>query len=132
MRADDISLILICGASAMSDRRDVVPQATTKAGGHIDQLGLAVDPGNLTMVARIDDTMVIGMPGCARSSRLNGLDWILHLYLAGLPIDRIALASMAAGGLLMEIASRPLPRELAPERVSVSRKSTKYLVYTNK
>ena len=126
MRADGIALILICGASAMSDRRDVVPQATTKAGGHIDQLGLAVDPGNLTMVASIDDTMVIGMPGCARSSRLNGLDWILHLYLAGLPIDRIALASMAAGGLLMEIASRPLPRELAPETVSVSRKSTKY------
>ena len=126
MKVDGISLILICGASAMSDRRDVVPQATTKAGGHIEQLGLAVDPGNLTMVARIDDTMIIGMPGCARSSRLNGLDWVLHLYLAGLPIDRNALASMAAGGLLMEIASRPLPRELAPETEYVRRKSKKY------
>ena len=110
-----IPLILICGASAISDRRDIVPAAVTLAGGYIEQLGLAVDPGNLTMVAAIDDTMVIGMPGCARSPRLNGLDWILHLYLAGLDIDRRALAAMAAGGLLMEIASRPLPRALAPE-----------------
>ena len=111
-----IPLILICGASAISDRRDIVPAAVTLAGGHIEQLGLAVDPGNLTMVAAIDDTMVIGMPGCARSPRLNGLDWILHLYLAGLDIDRRALASMAAGGLLMEIASRPLPRKMVERR----------------
>lgn len=117
MRETGIALILICGASAISDRRDIVPAAVTLAGGRIEQLGLAVDPGNLTMVAGIDDTMVIGMPGCARSPRLNGLDWILHLYLAGLDIDRLALASMATGGLLMEIASRPLPRALAPDFV---------------
>ena len=53
---------------------------------------------------------VIGMPGCARSPKLNGLDWVLQLVLADIPLQRGELAEMAAGGLLMEIASRPMPR----------------------
>ena len=55
---------------------------------------------------------IIGMPGCARSPKLNGLDWVLQLLLAEINIDKEELAEMGAGGLLMEIASRPLPRSL--------------------
>jgi molybdenum cofactor cytidylyltransferase len=44
------------------------------------------------------------MPGCARSPKLNGLDWVLQLVLADIPLQRGELAEMAAGGLLMEIA----------------------------
>jgi molybdenum cofactor cytidylyltransferase len=44
---------------------------------------------------------------------LNGLDWVLQLVLADIPLQRGELAEMAAGGLLMEIASRPMPRALA-------------------
>jgi len=109
-------ILLICGGSAISDRRDVVPTAIVAAGGRVDHFGLPVDPGNLLMTAQIDKLPVIGMPGCARSTRLNGFDWVLHLLLAGLPIDDAEIADMAAGGLLMEIASRPLPRRLVEQK----------------
>jgi len=112
--------ILICGASAISDRRDVVPMAVMSAGGSIDRLGLPADPGNLLMSARLDGMPVIGMPGCARSPRLNGFDWVLQLILAGMPLDDDEIADMAIGGLLMEIASRPLPRRMVERRQSDS------------
>lgn len=111
-------LILLCGCSAVVDRRDILPTAIIQAGGEIDQLGLAVDPGNMLLAARIGTTPVIGMPGCARSPKLNGFDWVLHLLLAGIPLSGDELADMAAGGLLTEIASRPLPRDLAVKPLS--------------
>ena len=112
-------LVLICGGTAIMDREDEVPQSVLLVGGKIDQLGLAVDPGNLLMLGRFGDDLgggyVIGMPGCARSPKLNGLDWVLQLVLANIRLDRRELADMAAGGLLMEIASRPMPRALVTE-----------------
>ena len=65
--------MLIAGGSAIADRRDEVPVGVVAAGGSIDHFGLPVDPGNLLMLAHIDE-MVIGMPGCARSIRMNGFD----------------------------------------------------------
>ena len=82
-------------------------------GGEIIQYGLAVDPGNLLLVGKIGKTTIIGMPGCARSPKLNGFDWVLQLLMADIPVVKEELADMGAGGLLMEIASRPLPRALA-------------------
>ena len=103
-------IVLMCGGSAIVDRKDVIPSAICQLGGQIDQLGLAVDPGNMLMTASIGGVPVIGMPGCARSPKLNGFDWVLQLLLAGIPLGRETLADLAAGGLLSEIASRPLPR----------------------
>ena len=71
------------------------------------RLGLPADPGNLLMTAGIGDMPVIGMPGCARSARLNGFDWVLQLVLAGIEIDEDEIADMAIGGLLMEMPRGP-------------------------
>jgi molybdenum cofactor cytidylyltransferase len=43
---------------------------------------------------------VIVLPGCARSQRLNGLDWILRRLLAKLPLDAGGIAAMGVGGLI--------------------------------
>ena len=59
---------------------------------------------------------MIGMPGCARSPKLNGFDWVLQLLLAGIPLGRETLADLAAGGLLGEIASRPMSRIQAEQQ----------------
>ena len=106
-------ILLISGASAITDRSDYIPKAILSEGGEIIQYGLAVDPGNLLLIGKVGNTTVIGMPGCARSPKLNGFDWVLQLLMADIPINREELADMGAGGLLMEIASRPLPRALA-------------------
>jgi len=106
-------VLLISGASAITDRSDYIPKAILSVGGEIIQFGLAVDPGNLLLIGQKGSTTIIGMPGCARSPKLNGFDWVLQLLMANIPINKEELADMGAGGLLMEIASRPLPRALA-------------------
>jgi len=108
-------LLLIAGASAILDRRDVIPAAITACNGDIDQFGMPVDPGNLLLAAHIGAVPVLGLPGCARSPKENGFDWVLRLLLAGQKTDAAAIRRMGAGGLLEEIASRPLPRGLASE-----------------
>ena len=110
---NDPEILLISGASAITDRSDYIPKAILSEGGELIQYGLAVDPGNLLLIGKVGKTTVIGMPGCARSPKLNGFDWVLQLLMADIPINREELADMGAGGLLMEIASRPLPRALA-------------------
>lgn len=113
---------LLCGASAIADRLDVLPKALSMVGGEVIHFGLPVDPGNLSMVGKWDGMIVLGMPGCARSPKLNGLDWLLQKSLAGIELAKSELSSMAVGGLLADIASRPLPRKLVNKKVSMEKK----------
>ncbi len=99
--------ILIFGASAITDRRDEVPAGIVAAGGEIEHFGMPVDPGNLLLLADKGGTAVIGLPGCARSPKLNGFDWVLQRLLADRPVGRDEITAMGAGGLLKEIPSRP-------------------------
>jgi len=118
MSESDAEIIIVFGASAVSDRRDVIPAAITQIGGQIEHFGMPVDPGNLLLIGSIGGKPVIGAPGCARSPKENGFDWILHRMLAGLPVTRADIMGMGVGGLLMEIVSRPQPRtgeKSAPE-----------------
>jgi molybdenum cofactor cytidylyltransferase len=106
----DADLVVVFGASAVADRRDVVPAAIEAAGGRVDHLGMPVDPGNLLLVGSLGGVPVIGAPGCARSPKENGFDWILHRLLADLPVTRADIMGLGVGGLLMEIVSRGQPR----------------------
>ncbi len=115
----DIALIL--GGSATSDRRDVAPAAVEVAGGRIDRFGMPVDPGNLLFIGDLNGKPVIGLPGCARSPKLNGADWVLERVVSGLSVSSSDIAAMGVGGLLKEIPSRPQPREAAiPARPRIS------------
>jgi len=105
-----IDLLLIHGASAILDRRDVIPAAIVAAGGRIDHFGMPVDPGNLLLLGHLGERAVLGLPGCARSPKVNGFDWVLERLVAGLPVGPAEIMRMGSGGLLAEIPSRPLPR----------------------
>ena len=72
---------------------------------------MPVDPGNLLMVGELEGKPVVGAPGCARSPAENGCDWVLQRLLAQLPVDDNYISGLGVGGLLMEITSRPQPRE---------------------
>ncbi|RST86320.1 4-diphosphocytidyl-2C-methyl-D-erythritol kinase [Aquibium carbonis] len=104
-------LVLVFGASAVSDFDDVIPAAIRKAGGVVERFGMPVDPGNLLVLGSVGDVAVIGAPGCARSPKENGFDWILDRLVAGVPVSSAMIAGMGVGGLLMEIPTRPQPRE---------------------
>jgi molybdenum cofactor cytidylyltransferase len=110
-------LVIVFGASAIADRRDVIPAALESIGGEIEHFGMPVDPGNLMLIGEARGHPVLGAPGCARSPKENGFDWVLMRLLAGLPVSRADITGMGVGGLLMEIVTRPQPREEAqPEK----------------
>ncbi|HEX3939167.1 MAG TPA: molybdopterin-binding/glycosyltransferase family 2 protein [Xanthobacteraceae bacterium] len=104
-------LVIVFGASAIADRRDVIPAALEQIGGRIEHFGMPVDPGNLLMIGAAGARPVIGAPGCARSPKENGFDWVLMRMLAGLAVPREDITGLGVGGLLMEIVTRPQPRE---------------------
>lgn len=114
--ARDNDMVVIFGASALADFADVIPAAIEKAGGKVIRAGMPVDPGNLLVLGTLDGKRVIGAPGCARSPKENGFDWVLDRLIAGLDVTAGDIAGMGVGGLLMEIPSRPQPREPLPSR----------------
>jgi molybdenum cofactor cytidylyltransferase len=79
---------------------------------------MPVDPGNLMLMGSLGDRPAVGLPGCARSPKVNGFDWVLQRLVAGLPVAPQDVMRMGGGGLLKEIASRPLPRAEAVEQSS--------------
>jgi molybdenum cofactor cytidylyltransferase len=107
MEAD---LILISGASAVTDRQDVAPAAIVEAGGQIVHFGMPVDPGNLICFSKIGSRHAIVLPGCARSPKQNGIDWVLDMIFAGEDVGPGEIAKLGVGGLLTEIETRPAPR----------------------
>ncbi|MCW8085121.1 molybdopterin-binding/glycosyltransferase family 2 protein [Sabulicella glaciei] len=111
-------MLLIAGASAVVDRRDVGPAAIVAAGGQIEHFGMPVDPGNLLCVGSVGEAPAMVLPGCARSPKLNGFDWVLQRFFAGLPVSARDVMGMGVGGLLKEIEARPLPRAKAPAQPS--------------
>jgi molybdenum cofactor cytidylyltransferase len=104
-------LVVVFGASAIADRRDVIPAAVEAIGGRVEHFGMPVDPGNLLLLAQARGRPLLGAPGCARSPKENGFDWVLMRLLAGLEVPREAITGLGVGGLLMEIVTRPQPRE---------------------
>ncbi|MEN3974535.1 molybdopterin-binding/glycosyltransferase family 2 protein [Emcibacter sp. SYSU 3D8] len=106
-------IVLVAGASATTDRRDVVPAGIVAAGGAVDHFGMPVDPGNLLLLGHVGAVPVVGMPGCARSPKVNGFDFVLQRLAAGLTVTPRDIMRMGAGGLLKEIGVRPLPRAQA-------------------
>ena len=106
-------ILLVAGASAVVDRRDVGPAGIVGAGGQILHFGMPVDPGNLICLGRIGERSALVLPGCARSPKLNGIDWVLARLFAGLPLGGPELTRMGVGGLLKDVSPRPLPRAKA-------------------
>jgi molybdenum cofactor cytidylyltransferase len=93
----------------------VLPAGIVAAGGEVLHFGMPVDPGNLLLLARLGGRPVLGLPGCCRSPKLNGFDWVLERLAAGIEVKGSDIMRMGVGGLLTEIPSRPQPRERAGE-----------------
>ncbi|KKJ77280.1 hypothetical protein WH95_09655 [Kiloniella litopenaei] len=129
LRANNHELILIFGASAIVDRQDALPKGLELSGGEIEHFGMPVDPGNLLLLGKHSGSDIIGLPGCARSPKLNGFDWILQRIIAGLPVTKDTIVQMGCGGLLSEIPTRPQPREkMPPETLHITPRITAILL----
>lgn len=107
-----VRMILLAGETAIMDEEDIIPRAIEQAGGHVESVGAPVDPGNLLMVAYIDGVPVVGAPGCARSRKINIVDWVLPRLLAGDRLTRRDIVRLGHGGLLENVAERGMPRDV--------------------
>ena len=113
LQTQGADIYLIAGASAVVDREDVCPAAIVRAGGEILHFGMPVDPGNQICLGQIEDKPTLVLPGCARSPKLNGIDFVLTRLFAGLKVTAADVMRMGVGGLLKEMDNRPMPREKA-------------------
>ena len=72
--------------------------------GKIIRIGMPVEPGNLILLAEVEiskkQISIIGMPGCARSKKENGVDWILWRILCDIKISTDDINHLGNGGLL--------------------------------
>jgi hypothetical protein len=107
-----VGMVLLAGETAIMDSHDIVPRAVARAGGHVESVGAPVDPGNLLMLAYLNDVPVVGAPGCARSRKTNIVDWILPRLLVGDQLTRRDIVELGHGGLLQDVHERGMPRDL--------------------
>ena len=103
----NLDLILVLGATAIQDRGDVIPTAIVNSGGKIEHFGMPVDPGNLLLLAKSGRTRILGLPGCVRSPKRNGFDFVFERLAAGLDVDAEEIMQMGVGGILTEPSRRP-------------------------
>ena len=98
-------LILIFGIHAINDVRDLIPRIIKNNNGRIIRFGMPVEPGNLILLGSIKknnkNILIIGMPGCAKSPKENGVDWVLWRILSGLEINKKVINKMSVGGLIL-------------------------------
>lgn len=109
--AEGAEIIILAGETAIMDRYDIAPRAVERSGGEVTCYGAPVDPGNLLMLAYLDEVPILGAPGCVRSQKTNVIDWVLPPLLAGVRLSRSDIIQMGHGGLLEDIPKRPMPRE---------------------
>ncbi len=105
-------LIVLAGETAIMDRHDIVPRAIERAGGRVEALGAPVDPGTLLMIAYLGQVPILGAPGCARSRKVNIVDWVLPRLLVGDHLTRTEINALGHGGLLEDAPERPMPRSV--------------------
>ena len=96
--------IMVCGAGITVDIGDVIPTAIKECGGEIVQFGMPVEPSNMLLLAKLGKTNIINLPGCSRSPKLNGLDWVLQRILAGIEVKPEHIMAMGVGGLIKDVA----------------------------
>ncbi|MFO0759403.1 MAG: NTP transferase domain-containing protein [Byssovorax sp.] len=108
--AEGLAPILVLGASAIVDRRDVI--RGDRAGRGRDRPPRDARRSRQRRTARPRRrTAILGVPGCARSLRRGGFDMVLERLAAGIFPSRADLMTLGTGGLLTDIPARMHPRE---------------------
>ena len=95
-----VDVIVVAGETSIVDVNDITPQGVRAAGGEIQVYGAPVDPGNLLMLAYVDNVPVLGAPGCVRSRSANVIDLVLPRLLAGEHLTKEDIVELGHGGLL--------------------------------
>jgi len=86
--------LVVTTAGLSVDPDDVTRQALIDAGTENMLYGAPILPGAMTLLARIGDAQVIGVPACALYFKTTSLDLFLPRMLAGLHISKMSIWKM--------------------------------------
>ena len=90
-------LIFTGGMSVDPD--DLTPTAIRQLGANIISHGVPAQPGNMTLVAYLNDIAILGVPGAAISLPTTMLDVFLPQIFAGIKFTKQDLINLGDGGL---------------------------------
>ncbi|OIP98249.1 MAG: trehalose-binding protein [Syntrophobacteraceae bacterium CG2_30_61_12] len=114
---DGIRLLLAAGAELIIttaglsvDPDDVTRPGLLDAGATDVLYGAPILPGAMTLLARIGNVPLIGVPACALFFKTTSLDLLLPRLLAGVPVTRGDLARLGHGALCLECRSCTFPK----------------------
>ncbi len=102
--------LLVTTAGLSVDPDDLTAKGLADAGAADVLHGAPILPGNMTLLARIGEARVMGVPACALFHGRTSFDLLLPRVLAGVPITRQDLARMGEGSLCLECAACTFPR----------------------
>lgn len=94
----EVDLILITGGMSV-DPDDRTPGAIKQAGARIVSHGTPMLPGSMLMMAYIEHTPIMGLPGCVMYDRFTSFDVLLPRICAGVTIERNHITELGYGGL---------------------------------
>ena len=90
-------LIFTGGMSVDPD--DLTPGAIRELGAEIIRYGVPAQPGNMTLVAYLEETPILGVPGAAIHLPTTIFDVLLPQIYTGLKLTEDDLSRLADGGL---------------------------------
>ncbi|HHT17188.1 MAG TPA: molybdopterin-binding protein [Papillibacter sp.] len=102
-------LILLTGGMSV-DPDDLTPTAMRESGAVMITQGVPMQPGNMLTIAKLEETVLIGVPGASMHSRVTSLDVFLPRIFAGLDITKEDFSSYGEGGLCLFCAECTYPR----------------------
>lgn len=107
-RAQGAELIMLTGGMSV-DPDDLTPTAIRRTGADIITQGVPIQPGNMLMMARLGDVMLLGVPGASMYFPTTSLDIFLPRIFAGVAITKEEIAGYGEGGFCMGCAECHYP-----------------------
>jgi molybdopterin biosynthesis enzyme len=92
--------IVLAAGGASTDPRDAFVTAIEALGGHVVRRGVPAHPGSMLWLAKVDRTVVVGLPSCGAYSMATAADLLLPRLVAGEPATARTVAKLAHGGVL--------------------------------
>lgn len=95
---DGADFLIFTGGMSV-DPDDLTPTAIKKLGAEIISYGVPAQPGNMTLIAYLDDIPIVGVPGAAISMPTTMFDVFLPQLFTGVHFTKEDLIRLGDGGL---------------------------------
>lgn len=102
--------LVITTAGLSVDPDDVTRLGLMDAGAREVLYGAPILPGAMTLLAKIGDVQIIGVPACALFFKTTSFDILLPRLLGGIPITRKDLTKLANGALCRKCKKCTYPK----------------------